>query len=164
MSERRGFFRRRSETGLTYIEMLVVCSLLLVLASDVIPLKHWDEKRRREGHLRMHLETMRNAIDQYHKYFEEGQIVQDDVDQRGFPATLEELVEGVEVGDPESSEAQIIQFLREVPADPFTGYREWGLRSYQDDWDSESWGGENVYDVYSLSDLRALDGTYYRDW
>jgi general secretion pathway protein G len=164
VSDIRSHRRGGGQSGLTYIEMLVVCSLLLVLASAAIPLKHWDEKRRREGHLRMHLETMRSAIDQYHKYYEEGLIVQEDVDQQGYPESLEELVEGVEVGDPESSEPQVIQFLREIPVDPFTGYTEWGLRSYQDDWDSESWGGENVYDVYSLSDLRALDGTYYRDW
>ena len=74
------------------------------------------------------------------------------------------MVEGVEVGDPDSPDVEIVQFLREIPIDPFTGRADWGQRSYQDDWDSTSWGGENVYDVYSLSEIRALDGTYYKDW
>ena len=77
---------------------------------------------------------------------------------------IEELVEGVQVGDPNSPESTYVQFLQRIPADPMTGRDEWGLRSYQDDWDSTDWGGENVYDVYSLSRAIALDGTYYAEW
>ena len=87
-----------------------------------------------------------------------------DVEQMGYPKDLEELVEGVEIGDPQSPESKTMKFLREIPEDPITGIAEWGYRSYQDDWDSTDWGGENVYDVYSLSDLRALDGSYYSEW
>ena len=113
-----------------------------------------------------------DAIDQYNKYVQEGLIVPDDVEQCAspenprtcYPQTLEDLVEGVEVGDPESLETETVIFLRRIPVDPFTGEAEWGLRSYQDDWDSKSWGGENIYDVYSLSPLKALDGTYYSEW
>lgn len=155
---------RRDARGVTYLELLVAVMVLAILATAAIPLKRWDEKRRYERYLRGHLETMRAAIDQYNEYWQEGLIVQDDVDLMGYPPSLEELVEGVEIGDPDSPDVKIVQFLRRIPEDPFTGHAEWGLRSYQDDWDGTSWGGENVYDVYSLSDLRALDGTYYTDW
>jgi general secretion pathway protein G len=117
-----------------------------------------------EDRLRVHLDMMRIAIDQYKKYTDQGLIVLSDVEQMGYPLTLEELVEGVQVGDLEDPEAKTIKFLQRIPIDPFTEQAEWGLRSYQDDWDSRSWGGENVYDVYSLSRGMALDGTYYTDW
>ncbi len=155
---------RGRQSGLTYIELLVAVTVLLILASAVIPIYRWDEKRRREGHLRMTLESMRTAIDLYKKYADEGLIIQSDVDQRGYPRDLEELVEGVDIGDPESPESVHIQFMRRIPKDPITGLEEWGLRSYQDDWDSSSWGGENVYDVYSVAPGRALDGTEYSEW
>lgn len=156
--------RRASQRGLTYIEMVVACMVLLVLAGAVVPLARWDQKRRNERVLKTNLETMRAAIDRYKQYSDEGLILQQDVEQFGYPLSLEELVDGVEIGDPRQANSKTIQFLRRVPVDPFTGEAEWGQRSYQDDWDSDSWGGENVYDVYSLSDLRALDDTYYREW
>lgn len=158
--------RRRigGQRGVTYIELLVAVSILLVVASAVIPLARWDEKRRREVELRGTLRMIRDAIDLYKRYSDEGLIVQKDVDQLGFPLDFDELVEGVEVGDPDSPTKKMIPFLRGLPVDPITGEAEWGKRSYQDDWDSEGWGGENLYDVHSLSPGRALDGTYYRDW
>ena len=88
----------------------------------------------------------------------------EDVEQMRYPLELEELVDGVEVSEPDSPDVKIVKFLQRLPVDPFTGEAEWGLRSYQDDWDSDNWGRENVYDVYSLSDMRALDDTYYKDW
>jgi general secretion pathway protein G len=154
----------RRDRGLTYIELLVAVTVLAILAGAVIPVYRWDEKRRREGHLRMTLERMRDAIDLYKKYADEGMIIQTDVEQLGYPRDLEELVEGVQVGDPSSPESTYVKFLQRIPVDPMTGEAEWGLRSYQDDWDSTSWGGENVYDVYSLADGVALDGTYYGEW
>jgi general secretion pathway protein G len=160
----RGDRSRRTESGLTYIEMYVALAVLLVLAISIIPLKRWDDRRRREAHLRRTLETVREAIDAYKKYSEEGLIVQTDVEQMGYPLSLEELVEGVEVGDPNSPDAKTVRFLRRIPVDPMTEEEEWGLRSYQDDWDSDSWGGENVYDIYSLARGTALDGTEYSDW
>jgi general secretion pathway protein G len=156
--------RSRTQRGFSYIELLVTASVLLILASAVIPLARWDDKRRREARLRVTLVQVRHAIDQYHKYVEEGLIVQTDVEQMGYPLTLEELFEGVEVADPLSPESTTIRFLQRMPIDPITDDPEWGLRSYQDDWDSDSWGGENIYDVYSLSELKALDGTYYNEW
>jgi len=164
--------RKIGTLGFTYIELMAALAVVMVLAAAAIPVFRWDEKRRREGHLRSHLATMRAAIDQYNKYVQEGLIVATDVQQCAspenprtcFPQSLEDLVKGVEVGDPESPDTKTVIFLQRIPADPFTEEARWGIRSYQDDWDSNSWGGENVYDVYSLSDLRALDGTYYKDW
>lgn len=150
--------------GLTYIELLVAMTVLAVLATVALPLARWDQKRRDEARLKITLQMMRDAIDKYKEYSDQGLIIQSDVDQKGYPMELEELVEGVEIGDPESPESQEIKFLQRIPVDPMTGEFEWGMRSYQDDWDSDSWGRENLYDVYSLSDRRALDGTYYRDW
>lgn len=154
----------RRESGLTYIELLVAVAVLLVLAAAVIPLARWDEKRRREIQLRGTLETLRVAIDRYHVYAENGMIQQTDVDQKFYPRDLDELTEGVEVGDPKSPNVKKIKFLARIPADPMTGKVEWGKRSYQDDWDSDSWGGENVFDVYSLAPGEALDGTRYSEW
>jgi general secretion pathway protein G len=155
---------RRRGLGLTYLELLVAMTVLAILATVALPLARWDQKRRDEARLRTSLRIMRGAIDKYKEYTDEGLIIQTDVEQKGYPLTMEELIEGVDVGDPESPESKKIKFLQRIPVDPMTGEVEWGLRSYQDDWDSDSWGGENVYDVYSLSDRRALNGTYYRDW
>lgn len=158
--------RRRRTRGLTFIELLVAISVLAILATVAVPMMRWDEKRRRENHLRVDLQLMRAAIDKYKEKCDLGMIVQEDVEQRCYPPTLEDLLEGVEVIDPtsQSPEPKVIQFLQRIPFDPFTETQEWGLRSYQDDWDSDSWGGENVYDVYSLSHMIALNETYYRDW
>lgn len=163
---------QREGRGFSYIELLVAIAVLGILATAVIPVYRWDEKRRREAHLRAALETMRGALDKYNEYMAQGLIKLTSIDQCALPAaldtcwptTLEELVEGVEVGDPQSPDLKIVKFLRRIPDDPFTEDDEWGLRSFQDDWDATSWGGENVYDVYSLSDGKALDGTYYKDW
>jgi general secretion pathway protein G len=154
----------RGQRGLTFVELLTALAVLVVLAGAAIPVLRWNEKRRLEVHLRGELQTMRDAIDQYHKYAIRGLIQQTDVDQMNFPRRLEELVEGVDVGDPSSPTPKTIKFLTRIPVDPMTGEAEWGIRSYQDDFDSDSWGEENVYDVYSLSDGVALDGTYYKDW
>ena len=159
-------FRRRSHPsgGFTFIELMVAFTILLILASLALPTLRWEEKRRREAHLKANLASVRHAIDQYKKFADEGLIVQTDVEQMGFPLTLEELVDGIEVGDPQSPDSQTMVFLQRIPVDPFTGEPEWGMRSYQDDWDSDSWGGENVYDIYSLSSMRALNDTYYYEW
>ncbi|MCP3978683.1 MAG: type II secretion system protein [bacterium] len=172
MSAERSSKWRKRQRGMSLIEIMVATGVLIVLASAVIPVARWDEKRRLENRLRVTLQVMRQAIDQYNKYMAEGLIMTTDVEQCAlpadrstcFPLTLDELVEGVEVGSPESPERKIIRFLPRIPVDPITGEAEWGMRSYQDPWDTDSWGGENVYDVYSLSEKRALDDTYYRDW
>ena len=166
--------RARKQNGLTYIELMVTATVLIVLASVAVPMFHWDQKRRKEVKLHTYLQQMRDSIDMFKKYVDEGRILQEDVEQMGYPPDLEALVEGVTVTNPvvaeggefrgESAEGKLIRFLVRTPVDPITGEATWGMRSYQDPWDSSSWGGENLYDVYSLSEKKALDGTYYQDW
>jgi len=163
--------QREGQSGLTTVELLSALAVLMVLVSVAIPLARWDEKRRREVELRAELRMLREAIDEYKKAADLGRIKQEDVDQKGvptdpgfYPTDLDELVEGVDVIDPASGIPHKVSYLQRIPVDPFTGEAEWGKRSYQDDWDATSWGRENVYDVYSLSDGKALDGTYYKDW
>ena len=173
-----------SQAGYSYIEMMVTATVLVVLASIAVPMYQWDQKRRKEAHLRVQLQQMRDAIDRYKKYTDEGRILLEDIDQMGYPPDLETLIEGVRVSNPiinqggagsvpgsnpddafgESADGKLIRFLIREPIDPITGEPGWGMRSYQDDWDTDSWGSENLYDVFSLSDKKALDGTYYRDW
>jgi general secretion pathway protein G len=163
--------QRRRQSGLTTVELLAALAVLMVLVSVAIPVARWDEKRRREVELRVELRMMREAIDEYKKAADQGRIKQQDVEQKGvptdpgfFPTDLDELVDGVDVVDPATATTHKVQYLQRIPVDPFTGEAEWGKRSYQDDWDATSWGRENVYDVYSLFDGKALDGTYYKDW
>ena len=156
--------QRHGRSGLTTVELLSALAVLMVLVSVAIPVKRWDEKRRREVELRVELRTMRDAIDEYKKAADEGRIQQKDVDQRHLPLDLDELVDGVDVIDTATGLTRKVRYLQRIPVDPFTTEAEWGKRSYQDDWDSTSWGGENVYDVYSLFEGKALDGTYYKDW
>lgn len=151
---------RRSEHGYTLAELVMVCSVLLVLAAVAMPVTKFTAKRLKETELRQHLRTMRHAIDEYKRYSDAG-LIPIELGTDGYPKDLEILVEGVDiVGQVDMH----VRFLRRIPVDPMTGEAEWGLRSYQDEWDSESWGGENVYDVYSLSEGVGLDGIEYRLW
>ena len=152
--------------GFTFIEMLVTMTILAILAAAVIPLAKTAMKREREIELRRNLRMIREAIDLYKKLADEKKI-EVEGDSEGYPPDLETLVKGVKLkGEQEGgkSENKIIKFLRRIPLDPMTNSYEWGLRSYQDKPDSDSWGGENVYDVYTKSQATALDGTIYRDW
>jgi general secretion pathway protein G len=150
----------RGERGLTLLEVLIVISILLVIAGAALPVAKVGIKRQKELELRRALRDMRNAIDEYKRVSSQGMVLQRDVDAEGYPPDLETLVEGVE----QVGSTRKLKFLRRIPIDPMTGEAEWGLRSYQDDHDSRSWGRQNVYDVYSLSQATALDGTQYEDW
>jgi len=153
----------RAEKGISLFEVGLAVGLLAILALVALPAKHIMARRAKEVELRRDLREMRRAIDEYHRYAVQGLILQTDVSQDFYPRELEELVEGVPlVGDPTGKK---VRFLRRIPVDPMTGEAEWGLRSTRDDPDSTMWGGENVYDVYSLSQARALDGkTVYSEW
>jgi len=158
--------RRRlaSTRGFTFIELLVVSALLLVLASAAMPLAKVTMQRTREAELRRNLREIRTAIDKYKDAVDTGQIGSTDVraGSEGYPPDLETLVEGVSVAGDASGRK--LKFLRRVPIDPMTGSTEWGMRSYQDRPDSTSFGGQNVYDVYTKSTATGLDGTKYKDW
>jgi general secretion pathway protein G len=146
--------------GVTLIELVVAMGILTILVSGVLPLSFMTYKRSKEIELRQNLRVIRTAIDRYQEMVDEGRIALE-LDGTGYPPTLEILVEGVESNDPDPIK---IKFLRRIPKDPMTESGEWGLRSYADDPNSEIWGGQDVYDVYSQSDEEALDGSYYRDW
>jgi general secretion pathway protein G len=153
----------RRERGFTYLELVATSAILMILASAILPMARVARKRQRELELRRELRILRNAIDEYKKMVDAGRIGGMDVKlgSEGYPPTLEILVEGVsQVGAIDKK----LKFLRRLPVDPMTRTAEWGLRCYQDDADSDSWCGSNVYDVYTKSQGEALDGTKYRDW
>jgi general secretion pathway protein G len=154
----------RDFRGLTFVEVLVVTVLLLILASAALPLTKVAVQREKEAELRRVLREMRTAIDRYKDAADKGAIPATEIrtGSEGYPPTLEVLVEGVQMaGD---AAGKKLKFLRRVPIDPVTGEVDWGMRSYQDRPDATTWGGQNVYDVYSKSEGTALDGTRYRDW
>lgn len=152
--------RRRSEKGFTLAELVMVASILVILAAVTLPVAKFTSRRTKEMELRAALREMRAAVDDYKRFSDAG-LIPVDLGTDGYPAELEVLVEGVElVGQVDKK----LKLLRRIPVDPMTGEREWGLRSYQDEPDSTSWGGENVYDVYSLSGAVGLNGIPYREW
>ncbi len=152
-----------NERGFTFIELVVVTAILLVLASTVMPLAQVTMQRQREAELHRALRDMRTALDKFKDAVDQGLIPQTELEpaNEGYPPDLETLVDGVSVANDASGRK--LKFLRRIPVDPMTK-DEWGLRSYQDDPDSKSWGGQNVFDVYTKSEGTALDGTKYRDW
>jgi general secretion pathway protein G len=140
--------------------MIATIAILLLLSSVALPLVRMQIVRARETELRRDLREMRTAIDRY-KYFSDYGMIPTKADTYGYPSDLQSLVEGV----PFNGVAGVkYRFLRRIPVDPMTGSTDWGLRSMQDDIDSRSWGGQNVFDVYSKSEKKALDGTAYADW
>jgi general secretion pathway protein G len=149
--------RRRGEAGLTLVELIVTVAILAILASAAIPLTRFQVKREKERELRYDLWQMRDAIDHY-KDAAERQAFMTKVDSYNYPPDLQTLVDGVDV------QGKKIRFLRRIPVDPMTGKDDWGLRSMQDDPNSDSWGGQNVFDVFSKSDGTALNGTKYSTW
>ena len=153
--------RAAGQAGITLIELVVVIGVLLVLAGVAIPSARFVVKRQKELELRRGLRDLRTAIDLYHTYCVAGSIPKEGVDSECYPTDLDILVEGV---DKVGTVGQKIKFLRRIPLDPFTKSKDWGKRSLQDDFDSSSWGQQNVYDVYTEFDGTALDGTKYQDW
>ena len=148
---------RRGEAGLTLVELIVTVAILAILASAAIPLTRLTVKREKERELRYDLWQMRDAIDRY-KDAADRNAFQTKVDSFNYPPDLQTLVDGVDV------QGKKVRFLRRIPVDPMTNSDDWGLRAMQDDPTSDSWGGQNVFDVYSKSDGTALDGTKYNTW
>ena len=151
---------KRAASGYTLVELVITATLLVTLAAVALPTGKYAIRRGKEIELRQSLRQLRNAIDEYKRYSDAG-LIQVDLGTDGYPSELETLVEGVEIVGLIDKE---VKFLRKIPRDPMTGDTEWGLRSFQDEWDSTSWGGENVFDVYSLSEGVGLNGIPYREW
>jgi general secretion pathway protein G len=147
----------RGQRGVTLLEMIVATTILLILMGAAVPVARLNAKRQKETTLRRDLWEMRSAIDRY-KELADKNAFQQKVDSQGYPPDLETLVKGVDV------QGKKIRFLRRIPVDPMTGNTEWGMRSMQDDASSDSWGGQNVFDIYTKSEGTGLDGTKYKDW
>jgi general secretion pathway protein G len=145
------------ESGLTLIELIITVAIVGILATAALPMARFTVKREKERQLRRDLWEMRDAIDKYKDAADRGGM-QIKVDSLGYPPDLQSLVDGVPVQNNK------VRFLRAIPTDPMTNSTDWGLRSNQDDADSSSWGGQNVFDVYTKSDGTALDGTKYSTW
>jgi general secretion pathway protein G len=154
----------RQDSGYTFVELLIVTTILLILASAAMPLTRVTIQRGKEAETRRALREMRTAIDKFKDAADLGLIAPIDLKagSENYPPDLETLVDGVSVMNDASGRK--LKFLRRIPIDPLTGEAEWGLRAYGDKPDSTSWGGGNVYDVYSLAEGTALDGSKYRDW
>lgn len=154
---------RRGERGVTLLELIAVATIMAILAAAILPLSRVTRQRQKELELRRALRELRTAIDRFKDGVDRGQIGGTDVKlgSEGYPESLETLVEGVnQVGRPGFK----LKFLRRIPEDPFTGSAEWGMRCYQDEPGSTSWCGDNVFDVYTLAEGNALDGTKLKDW
>jgi general secretion pathway protein G len=149
--------RPNPESGLTLVELIICVAIVAILASAAIPIARFQVKREKERELRRDLWEMREAIDRYKDAADKG-AMQIKADSLGYPPDLETLVNGVDIQDKK------VKFLRRIPIDPMTGTAEWGLRSNQDDADSDSFGGQNVFDVHTKSTGTALDGTKYSTW
>jgi general secretion pathway protein G len=156
----------RGARGFTFIELLVVTALVAILASAAMPLAHVAIQRQKEVELRRSLRDIRTAIDHYKDAVDAGQIPSTSVraGSEGYPPDLQTLVSGVETTPTNGNGTTLLKFLRRIPPDPMTGNAVWGLRAYEDKPESKSWGGQDVYDVYSKSEGTALDGTKYADW
>jgi general secretion pathway protein G len=186
--------RSRTQVGLTLLELIMACGILLVLATSALPVARYTVKRQKEAELRRNLREMRDAIDRY-KDAADRNLFRIEAGSEGYPPDLETLVAGVELAPAPGTAAnpaalagqagfsitqfgdtatrastagddaiRHVRFLRRIPVDPMTGRADWGFRAVQDDPDSRSWSGRNVFDVYSLSNGTALDGTRYSDW
>lgn len=144
--------------GLSLVELIVTVAILAILASVAYPVTRFAVQRQKEQILRQDLWEMRRSIDKYKDAADRGAIAGLSVDSFNYPPDLETLVNGVDI------QGHKVKFLRAIPVDPMTGKKDWVLRSMQDDPDSDSWGGQNVFDVHSNSQGTALDGTKYSTW
>jgi general secretion pathway protein G len=155
---------KRSEHGFTFLELVIVTAILMILASTIMPMAQVTAQRQREIELHRALREMRTAIDKFKDAVDQGQIPTTELEpgNEGYPPDLETLVNGVSAANDASGRK--LKFLRKIPIDPMTNTADWGKRAYQDRPDSQSWGGKNVFDVYTTYKGTALDGTKYQDW
>lgn len=160
LSQPAGKRRRGSESGVTLLELIISTSVLLVLATAALPVVRMSVQRKKEAQLHKAEREIRDAIDHYKDYADRN-LIRVEVGSEGYPPDLDTLVKPIQIG---AGSDRKVRFLRRIPVDPMTGRAEWNLQSVQDDPDSTSWGGKNVFDVHSKSQGTALDGTKYADW
>lgn len=153
--------RRRNQRGLGLVELIVAFTIMSLLTTMAVPLARYKVRREKEKELRYALREIHTAIDKYKDMSDAGQLPPAKLGTDGYPESLEVLVEGVKAA---GAVEKKIRFLRRIPRDPFTNSTEWGKRSNQDDPTSMSWGGQNVFQVYSKTNDRAQDGTPYSGW
>jgi general secretion pathway protein G len=157
---RRRTCRVATAAGMTLLELILACTILLILSSAAMPIVRYTIVHKKEEELRYDLRQMRDAIDRY-KDLADRNLIRTEVGSEGYPPDLETLVKGVQLG---AGNDRKIRFLRSIPKDPMTGLAEWRLVAVQDDPDTTSWGGKNVFDVHSKSEATAMDGTRYTAW
>ena len=155
---------KRGEHGFTFLELVIVTAILMILASTIMPMAQVTAQRQREVELRRSLREIRTAIDKFKDAVDQGQIPTTELEpgNEGYPPDLETLVNGVSAAN--DATGRKLKFLRKIPIDPMTNSTDWGKRAYQDRPDSQSWGGKNVFDVYTTYKGTGLDGTKYQDW
>jgi general secretion pathway protein G len=153
--------RNSSEAGMTLLELILACTILLILSSSALPIARYTIVHKKEELLSYELRQMRDAIDRY-KDLADSNKIRVEVGTEGYPPDLETLVKGVKLGT--GGDDKKVRFLRRIPIDPMTGHADWGLRAVQDDPDSNSWGGKNVFDVFSKSQATGTDGRRYSEW
>ncbi len=149
---------------MTLVELIVAFTIMTLMATMAVPLARYKVRREREKELRWALREMRAAIDKYKDAVDAKIIPAGKIDSDGYPESLEQLVNGVKVQGAQGATDKKLKFLRRIPKDPFTNSYDWGLRASQDDPDSTSWGGQNVFDVYTKTTEKAADGTAYSQW
>jgi general secretion pathway protein G len=153
--------RRRRQRGLTLVELIVAFTILSLLSAMAVPLARYKVQRDKERDLAYDLREMRNAIDKFKDDMDAGKIGPAKIDSDNYPESLQQLVDGVKATGAVDKK---IKYLRRIPKDPMTNSFEWGLRSTRDDPTAQSWGGQNVFDVYTKSMDKARDGTPYSQW
>ena len=152
---------RKNQRGLTLVELIVAFTILLVLSSMAVPLARARIRVERERELRYCLREMQNAIDKYKDYCDAGYFGPPKLGTNCYPETLEILVEGQKLNSPDGKK---VKFLRKIPKDPFTGTTDWGMRSDQDDPKATTWGGQNVFNVYTKTSEKDGQGNPYSDY
>lgn len=158
--------RRQHQSGLTLVELIVAFSILLILTTMAVPMARYQVRRQREKELINSLDEMRRAIDKYKDMCDQGKLQPGSIDAYCYPKDLKVMVDGVPLQNTLSGNGQTgkVKFLRRIPRDPFMGDSEWGIRSMQDDPTSNTWGGQNVFDIYSKTNDKASDGKPYSEW
>jgi general secretion pathway protein G len=158
--------RRRTQSGLTLVELIVAFTILLILSSMAVPMARYQVRREKEKELRTALREMRTAIDKYKDYCDSGKIQSTNMDSFCYPPSLELLVDGVKLSNTltGNNDTGKMRFLRRIPKDPMTNTVDWGKRSMQDEPTSASWGGQNVFDVFTKSLDKDSDGNPYSEW